>query len=108
MTRRLTQLFVGLALYGVSLAFVLRAGLGLAPWDVLHQGLAKMTGATVGQMVIAISFVVLLLWIPLRERPAFATFANAIMLGAFVVLTMLVIDDADAWVWLIVLLLSGV
>ena len=108
MTRRLVQLFVGLALYGVSLAFVLRAGLGLAPWDVLHQGLAEITGATVGQMVIAISFVVLLLWIPLRERPGFGTFANAILVGVFVDLTMLVLDDADAWVWRVVLLLSGV
>jgi uncharacterized membrane protein YczE len=108
MTRRLVQLFVGLALYGVSLAFVLRAGLGLAPWDVLHQGLAEITGATVGQMVIAISFVVLLLWIPLRERPGFGTFANAVLVGVFVDLTMLVLDDADAWVWRVVLLLSGV
>jgi uncharacterized membrane protein YczE len=108
MTRRLVQLFVGLALYGVSLAFVLRAGLGLAPWDVLHQGLAQITGATVGQMVIAISFVVLLLWIPLRERPGFGTFANAVLVGVFVDLTMLVLDDADAWVWRVVLLLSGV
>ena len=79
LTRRLTQLFVGLALYGVSLAFVLRAGLGLAPWDVLHQGLAEHLDATVGQMVIAVSFVVLLLWIPLRERPGFGTFANAVL-----------------------------
>ena len=108
MTRRLVQLFVGLALYGVSLAFVLRAGLGLAPWDVLHQGLAEITGLTVGQMVIAVSFVVLLLWIPLRERPGFGTFANAVLVGVFVDLTMLVLGDADAWVWRVVLLLSGV
>jgi uncharacterized membrane protein YczE len=108
MTRRLVQLFLGLALYGVSLAFVLRAGLGLAPWDVLHQGLAEITGATVGQMVIAISFVVLLLWIPLRERPGFGTFANAVLVGVFVDLTMLVLGDAHAWGWQVVLLLSGV
>jgi uncharacterized membrane protein YczE len=108
LTRRLAQLLVGLALYGVSLALVLRAGLGLAPWDVLHQGLAEITGASVGQMVIAISFVVLLLWIPLRERPGFGTFANAILVGVFVDLTMLVLGDADAWAWRIGLLLSGV
>ena len=108
MTRRLAQLFVGLALYGVSLAMVLRAGLGLAPWDVLHQGLARLTGATVGQMVIAISFVVLLLWIPLRERPGFGTFANAVLVGVFVDLTMLVLGDADAWWSRVVLLLAGV
>jgi len=64
MTRRLAQLLAGLLLYGISLAFVVRAGLGLAPWDVLHQGLTELTGASIGSMVIAASFVVLLLWIP--------------------------------------------
>src|SRR4051794_34743897 len=107
-TRRLVQLFVGLALYGVSLALVLRAGLGLAPWDVLHQGLAEMLGTTVGQMVIAVSFVVLLLWIPLRERPGFGTISNAILVGVFVDLTLLVLDDAHAWPLRVGLLVAGV
>jgi uncharacterized membrane protein YczE len=108
LSRRLAQLFVGLALYGVSLAFVLRAGLGLAPWDVLHQGLAEHLDATVGQMVIAVSFVVLLLWIPLRERPGFGTFANAVLVGVFVDLTLLVLDPAQAWPTRVLLLLGGV
>ena len=108
MTRRLVQLFVGLALYGVSLAFLVRAGLGLAPWDVLHQGLAERLDATVGQMVIAVSFVVLLAWIPLRERPGFGTVANALLVGAFVDLTMLVLDDAGSWPPAVLLLVAGV
>lgn len=108
MTRRLVQLFVGLALYGVSLAFLVRAGLGLAPWDVLHQGLAERLDATVGQMVIAVSFVVLLAWIPLRERPGFGTIANALLVGAFVDLTMLVLGDAGSWPLAVLLLVSGV
>jgi uncharacterized membrane protein YczE len=108
LSRRLAQLLVGLALYGVSLAFVLRAGLGLAPWDVLHQGLAEHLDATVGQMVIAVSFVVLLLWIPLRERPGFGTFANAVLVGVFVDLTLLVLDPAQAWPARVLLLLGGV
>jgi len=87
---------------------LLRAGLGLAPWDVLHQGLAGLLGTTVGQMVIAVSFVVLLLWIPLRERPGFGTIANAILVGVFVDLTLLVLDDAEAWAWRVALLLLGV
>ena len=108
LTRRLTQLLVGLASYGVSLAFLLRAGLGLAPWDVLHQGLAEHLDATVGQMVIAVSFVVLLLWIPLRERPGFGTFANAVLVGVFVDLTLLVLEPAQAWPARVLLLLGGV
>lgn len=108
MTRRLVQLFSGLALYGVSLAMLLRAGLGLAPWDVLHQGLAEILGTTVGQMVIAVSFVVLLLWIPLRERPGFGTICNAILVGVFVDLTLLVLDDASSWSLRIALMLLGI
>lgn len=108
MTRRLVQLFAGLMLYGVSLAFLLRAGLGLAPWDVLHQGLAERTGATVGAMVIAVSFLVLLAWIPLRQRPGFGTVANAVLVGVFLDLTMLVLDDVGSWPWRILLLLVGV
>lgn len=95
-------------LYGISLAFLLRAGLGLAPWDVLHQGLAERTGATVGAMVIAVSFLVLLTWVPLRQRPGFGTVANAVLVGVFLDLTMLVLDDVGSWPWRILLLLAGV
>ena len=108
MTRRLVQLFAGLFLYGASLAFLLRAGLGLAPWDVLHQGLAERIGTTVGSMVVAVSFVVLLAWIPLRQRPGFGTVANAIFVGVFLDLTMLVLGDVDFWLWRVLLLVSGV
>ena len=108
MTRRLVQLFAGLILYGASLAFLLRAGLGLAPWDVLHQGLAELTGTTVGSMVVAVSFVVLLAWIPLRQRPGFGTVANALLVGVFLDLTMLVLGDVDSWLWRVVLLLAGI
>ena len=108
MTRRLVQLFAGLLLYGISLAFVLRAGLGLAPWDVLHQGLAAMVGTSVGTMVVAVSFLVLLAWIPLRQKPGFGTIANAILVGVSVDLTMLVLGDVDSWLWRVVLLVGGV
>ena len=67
--RRLPQLYVGLVLYGVSLAMMVRGDLGLAPWDVLHSGLIRHVPITLGQAVVVMSFVVLLLWIPLREMP---------------------------------------
>jgi uncharacterized membrane protein YczE len=107
-TRRLVQLFIGLALYGVSLAFLLRAGLGLAPWDVLHQGLADRLGTSIGLMVIAVSFVVLLLWIPLRERPGFGTISNAVLVGVFVDLSLLVLDAASSWPARVTLMLAGI
>ena len=83
MTRRLVQLFTGLAMYGISLAMFIRAGLGLDPWDVFHQGLANRTGLSIGVVVIAVSFLVLLLWIPLRQWPGFGTLCNAVLVGVF-------------------------
>ncbi|CUR56529.1 conserved membrane hypothetical protein [metagenome] len=81
LTRRLVQLLVGLVLYGVSLALMVRGALGLAPWDVLHSGLVRFVPLTLGQMVVAVSFVVLLLWIPLREKPGIGTIGNAFIVG---------------------------
>jgi uncharacterized membrane protein YczE len=79
--RRLGQLFLGLVLYGVSLAFMVRGRLGLAPWDVLHSGLIRYLPITLGQAVVLMSFVVLLVWIPLREVPGIGTVANAFVVG---------------------------
>jgi uncharacterized membrane protein YczE len=83
MTRRLIQLFIGLALYGLSLAIFIRAGLGLDPWDVFHQGLANRTGWSIGTVVVVVSFLVLLLWIPLRQWPGLGTLCNAVLVGVF-------------------------
>ncbi|MET3161892.1 UNVERIFIED_ORG: putative membrane protein YczE [Arthrobacter sp. UYEF10] len=83
MTRRIFQLLIGLAMYGISLAMFIRAGLGLDPWDVFHQGLAGKTGLSIGTVVIVVSFLVLLLWIPLRQRPGFGTLSNAVLVGVF-------------------------
>ncbi|WP_423183338.1 YczE/YyaS/YitT family protein [Arthrobacter sp. NyZ413] len=83
MTRRITQLLIGLAMYGVSLAMFIRAGLGLDPWDVFHQGLAGKLGWSIGTVVVVVSFLVLFLWIPLRQMPGFGTLANAVLVGVF-------------------------
>jgi uncharacterized membrane protein YczE len=83
MPRRLLQLFTGLAMYGLSLAMFIRAGLGLDPWDVFHQGLAGRTGLSIGAVVIIVSFLVLLLWIPLKQWPGFGTLCNAVLVGVF-------------------------
>jgi hypothetical protein len=79
--RRLVQLYAGLVLYGYSDALMVRAELGLAPWDVLHQGVSELTGRPIGQCAIAVGVVVLLLWIPMRQRPGFGTVSNVVVIG---------------------------
>jgi uncharacterized membrane protein YczE len=83
-TRRLVQLFLGLILYGVSMAFMIRSRLGLDPWDVFHQGLSRVTGISFGLVVILVGIPVLLLWIPLRQRPGVGTVANLVVIGLVV------------------------
>ncbi|GAA4048029.1 membrane protein [Arthrobacter methylotrophus] len=83
MTRRITQLLIGLAMYGISLAMFIRAGLGLDPWDVFHQGVSGRIGWSIGTVVVVVSFLVLLLWIPLRQMPGCGTLANAVLVGVF-------------------------
>jgi uncharacterized membrane protein YczE len=79
--RRLAQLYVGLVLFGVSMAFLIRARLGLDSWDVLHQGVARHTGLRFGWIVIAVGALVLLLWVPLHQRPGIGTVSNVIVVG---------------------------
>jgi uncharacterized membrane protein YczE len=84
MPRRLIQLFTGLVLYGVSDSMLLLAGLGVDPWDVLHQGLARRTGVPTGTWAIIAGAAVLLLWIPLRQRPGLGTLCNVVLVGAVI------------------------
>ncbi len=79
--RRLTQLYAGLLMYGISASMLLLAGLGVDPWDVLHQGLSRRLGLGVGTWAIIVSVFVLLFWIPLRQRPGFGTVSNLIVVG---------------------------
>ena len=94
--RRLPQLFVGLALYGASLAMMVRGALGLAPWDVLHSGFIRHVPMTIGQAVVLLSFLVLLLWIPLREKPGIGTVANALIVGLAADATLAVLAEPDS------------
>ena len=104
--RRLPQLYVGLTLYGLSIAMMVRGHLGVAPWDVLHLGLAKHLPITMGEALVIVSLVVMLLWIPLREVPGIGTISNAIVVGVTVDLFLRVLGEADA-MWLRVLLTVG-
>jgi uncharacterized membrane protein YczE len=78
---RLAQLFGGLVLYGVSSSLLVLAGLGLDPWDVFHQGLARHSSLAIGTWAILVGITVLLLWIPLRQRPGIGTVSNVILVG---------------------------
>jgi uncharacterized membrane protein YczE len=94
--RRLTQLVVGLGIYGVSMGLMIRSGLGQMPWDVLHFGISLHVPLTIGQTVIAMSFVVLLLWIPLRQLPGLGTVLNAVLIGLAGDATLGVLAEPDS------------
>lgn len=79
--RRFIQLQLGLLAYGVSLALMVRADLGLNPWSVFHQGLSELTGLSLGLIVNLVGAVVLLIWIPLRQKPGIGTISNVLVIG---------------------------
>ena len=106
--RRLLQLFAGLILYGVSDAMILGARLGADPWDVFHQGLARRTGMAVGTSSIVVGAAVLLLWIPLRQRPGFGTLSNVVVIGAVINLALPLMPRSPGVGASIAILLSGV
>lgn len=108
LTRRISQLLVGLALYGFSLALVLQAGLGAVSWDVLHLGLAERLPISIGTALILTSLVVLLAWLPLRETPGVGTVANAVLVGVVLDLVLPRLPDVDGLLLRSVVLVAGV
>jgi uncharacterized membrane protein YczE len=99
LTRRLVQLYAGLVLFGVSMALLVEGGLGVMPWDVLHQGLARRTGLSLGTMTIVVGVLVLLAWIPLRERPGLGTVSNVVVVGVSVDAALALLPTPDPlWV----------
>ncbi|MFD9118401.1 YitT family protein [Streptomyces bottropensis] len=106
--RRLTQLYTGLALYGASSALLVQAGLGLEPWNVLHQGLAELTGLTIGVVSIVVGALVLLLWIPLRQRPGLGTVSNVFVVGIAMDATLALVPEAHTMAVRIPLLVAGI
>jgi uncharacterized membrane protein YczE len=106
--RRLPQLVLGLVLYGTSMAMMTRANLGLNPWDVLHEGLTLITGLSFGTVTAIASVAVLLLWIPLRQRPGVGTIANIVIIAITVDLVRFVLPGQHALGWQITLLVGGV
>jgi len=108
MPRRVLQLVVGLAIYGASMAMVIRGALGAIPWDVLHTGLIEQIPITFGQMSILLALVVLLMWIPLRQMPGLGTIANVFLVGLAADIALAIVPETDDIGARLALLLAGI
>ena len=108
MPRRLIQLFAGLVLYGISDSMLLLAGLGVDPWDVLHQGLARRIGLQTGTWAIIVGVGVLVLWVPLRQRPGFGTLCNVVLIGLVIDMVLAIVAPPRALPARAAVMVSGV
>ena len=106
--RRLLALYLGLVLFGVSVALLVVSGLGLDSWDVFHQGLAQRTGLGLGSIVILVGAIVLALWIPLRERPGIGTVSNVILVGLALDGALLFLPEPSLLGWQVLFMVAGI
>lgn len=106
--RRLTQLYIGLLLYGLAGALQVRSRLGLDPWDVFHQGLARHIGLAIGTVVIVVGAAVLVLWIPLRQRPGLGTVSNVVLIGVSMNVSLELLPPGGALGWRIAEMVGGI
>ncbi|WP_238146729.1 YczE/YyaS/YitT family protein [Ornithinimicrobium murale] len=106
--RRLTQLTIGLTIFGLSMAMLIRGGLGMIPWDVFHYGIAAHVPLTFGTIAILVALGVLLLWIPLREMPGLGTVANAIWVGISADLGLALMSTPDSLALKITMMVGGI
>jgi uncharacterized membrane protein YczE len=93
--RRLPQLLVGIPVLGIGIAMTLQARLGVSPYDVLHQGIAAKTGRSVGTVVIVVGIIILVFWIPLRQRPGLGTVLNTLTVGLVIDLAVRVVPEPE-------------
>jgi uncharacterized membrane protein YczE len=99
LTRRIVQLLIGLFLYGIAISMMVRAGIGVSPWDVLAQGLSLKSGIPFGLITNIVGLVVLLFWIPLRQRPGLGTVLNVLLIGPAAQLGLwLIPQQTEPWV----------
>ena len=108
LTVRLVRCVFGLALFGLGISMIIDAELGAAPWDVFHTGVSEITGISVGNVVILTGLALLLIWIPLRERPGLGTLLNAVVIGIVVDITLPWIPEPDLIVTRTLMMLGGV
>jgi uncharacterized membrane protein YczE len=110
LVRRVPRLVLGLVLFGLGLALMVVADLGLGPWEVFHQGISDQTGIPIGTVGIITGALVLFLWIPLHERIGLGTLLNVVVIGVVIDLTLLVLEEPSAaaaqWTYLLLGLLA--
>lgn len=97
--RRFVQLLVGLVLYGVGVAFMIRGAIGIAPWDVFAQGISRVTGIEFGWITVLVGVGVLILWIPLRHRPGIGTVLNVLLIGPVAQVVLWTVPEPES-LWL--------
>ncbi|MEA1902672.1 MAG: hypothetical protein U9N56_04010 [Actinomycetota bacterium] len=103
--RRLIQLLLGTTAFGIGIGLMLQSGFGLPPWDVLHEGLTERFGLSVGKWSILISFVVIAIWLPMKERLGIGTLVNAVVIGVMIDVTASVVPEAQI-LWLQVVMMA--
>lgn len=105
---KLARCITGLAFFGFGIALFLRANLGLAPWDIFHKGLSKKLDISIGLVIVGVGLLLLLLWIPLRQRPGVGTILNAIEIGLVVNLTKPLLGEPDQLIIRALMVIAGV
>jgi len=108
MTRRVLQLLIGLILYGFGCALTVEAGLGVDPWTVFAQGVAIHTGIGIGWITNIVGFLVLLVWIPLRQKPGVGTIANILLVGTSMQATLAIVPPVSGTLAQFAVLLGGI
>jgi uncharacterized membrane protein YczE len=108
LAERVVRLYAGLVLFGMSIGLMVRAELGLGPWDVLHQGLSERLDISIGWVLIGVGALAMLAWIPLRERPGFGTVSNMIGVGLAVDATLAVLSTPGSLVGRAAMLVLGI
>lgn len=106
--RRLPRLVPGLVACGVGLALMVRADLGLGPWEALHQGLSERSGVPIGTMGILVGLVVLAFWVPLRQRPGVGTVCNVVLIGLVIDAVLAVAPEPERLVVRTACLVAGI
>jgi uncharacterized membrane protein YczE len=105
---KLARCIAGLAFFGFGITLFIRANLGLAPWDIFHKGLSEKLDVSIGLVIVGVGLLLLLLWIPLRQKPGVGTVLNALEIGFVVNLTKPLIGEPDQLVMRTFMVIAGV